>query len=41
MVIVPMPFESNAAAAHQGAAEYPCMRNWLLVLANGPRERVL
>ena len=31
MVIVPMPFESNAGVAHFGAEERPSMRNRLLV----------
>jgi hypothetical protein len=38
MVIVPMPFESNAGVAHFGAEERRSMRNRLLVVANGLQE---
>jgi len=38
MVIVPMPFESNAGVASWSAEERPSMRNRLLVLGNGLQE---
>jgi hypothetical protein len=38
MVIVPMPFESNAGVAHWSAEERRSMRNRLLVLANALQE---
>jgi hypothetical protein len=38
MVIVSMPFESNAGVAPSSAEERPSMRNRLLALANGLQE---
>jgi hypothetical protein len=38
MVMVSMPFESNAGVAPWSAGERPSMRNRLLVLANGLQE---
>ena len=38
MVIVSMPFESNAGVAHSGAKERPSMRNRLRVLLGGLQE---
>jgi hypothetical protein len=41
MVIVPIPLQSNAGVARTSPEEHPCMRNRLLVLANGLQETVL